>query len=322
VYSLLSASDGNLYVGGSFDQTNISYGLGKWNGSSWSSEWSSSLNASIASVAALIELPDGDIVAGGYLTSAGTVPVKGVARRDHATGTWSSLSDGVSGTTTTTGTVGALGLYGNGFIAGGAFIRAGGQVSSRIAFYTDDVTPQIASSPAPVNADKGDTVVLSAITAPGYAASSFQWQRETAPMSGLFADVANGSSGTHPSGGAVSGAFGALPSPTNTTPLVLSITDARPADSARYRVVVTGDCGSGASSPAQVTVLDSCPADINGDGIVDDADFVLFAAAYDLLDCSDPGMPSGCPSDIDADALVDDVDFVLFVAGYDALVCP
>lgn len=65
-----------------------------------------------------------------------------------------------------------------------------------------------------------------------------------------------------------------------------------------------------------------CAADFNGDNQVDDADFVVFAAAYDLLDCSDPSMPLGCPADLNSDFLVDDSDFVLFVAAYNALICP
>ncbi|MBS0189926.1 MAG: choice-of-anchor Q domain-containing protein [Phycisphaerales bacterium] len=64
-----------------------------------------------------------------------------------------------------------------------------------------------------------------------------------------------------------------------------------------------------------------CPADLTGDGQVDDTDFVLFAAAYDRLLCSDPDMPAGCPSDLNADALVDDIDFVLFAAAYNTLGC-
>jgi len=66
----------------------------------------------------------------------------------------------------------------------------------------------------------------------------------------------------------------------------------------------------------------ACRSDINADGFVDDADFVLFAAAYDLLDCADPVMPVGCASDLNNDANVDDADFVLFANAYDALVCP
>lgn len=66
----------------------------------------------------------------------------------------------------------------------------------------------------------------------------------------------------------------------------------------------------------------TCPADFNGDDLVDDADFVLFVAAYNILDCADPAMPAGCPADINGDTFVDDADFVLFVGAYNELVCP
>ncbi|MFO0861106.1 MAG: hypothetical protein U0570_11150 [Phycisphaerales bacterium] len=66
----------------------------------------------------------------------------------------------------------------------------------------------------------------------------------------------------------------------------------------------------------------SCTGDLNGDGLVDDADFSIFAGAYNLLDCADALMPAGCPADLNSDALVNDDDFVLFVAGYNDLVCP
>jgi hypothetical protein len=57
-----------------------------------------------------------------------------------------------------------------------------------------------------------------------------------------------------------------------------------------------------------------CPADFNGDGGVDDADFVVFARAYNnLLDLV---------GDINLDTLSDDADFALFATAYDALVCP
>ncbi len=66
----------------------------------------------------------------------------------------------------------------------------------------------------------------------------------------------------------------------------------------------------------------SCPADLNGDQLVDDADFVVFASAYNLLDCADPGMPADCPSDLSGDGQVDDSDFVIFVTAYGDLLCP
>jgi len=69
-------------------------------------------------------------------------------------------------------------------------------------------------------------------------------------------------------------------------------------------------------------VVAACPGDLNSDGFVDDSDFVLFATAYDLLDCSDPSMPVGCPADLNDDGFVDDTDFVLFSTAYDAFLCP
>ena len=66
----------------------------------------------------------------------------------------------------------------------------------------------------------------------------------------------------------------------------------------------------------------ACAGDLNSDGLVEDSDFVIFAAAYDLLDCQDPSMPAGCPADLNADGMVYDSDFVLFAAAYDQLVCP
>ncbi len=58
----------------------------------------------------------------------------------------------------------------------------------------------------------------------------------------------------------------------------------------------------------------TCPADLNEDGFVDDADFVGFAQSYDLL--LDP------VGDLNLDEAADDQDFVLFAAAYDTLLCP
>lgn len=65
-----------------------------------------------------------------------------------------------------------------------------------------------------------------------------------------------------------------------------------------------------------------CPCDLNGDGFVDDADFVQFVAAYNILDCLDPAMPARCPSDFNGDSAVDDDDFLVFIGAYNELVCP
>ncbi|MGH7244209.1 MAG: hypothetical protein ACREJD_12415 [Phycisphaerales bacterium] len=66
----------------------------------------------------------------------------------------------------------------------------------------------------------------------------------------------------------------------------------------------------------------TCPADMNHDGFVDDADFLSFVVGYNILDCADHSMPAGCPADINKDGLVDDADFTVFVVAYNDLICP
>lgn len=73
---------------------------------------------------------------------------------------------------------------------------------------------------------------------------------------------------------------------------------------------------------AEGTTAPACTGDLNADGVVDDTDFVTFAAAYELFDCSAPNMPVPCASDLNQDAFVDDADFVLFAAAYEQFVCP
>ncbi|MBL8875759.1 MAG: endonuclease/exonuclease/phosphatase family protein [Phycisphaerae bacterium] len=67
-------------------------------------------------------------------------------------------------------------------------------------------------------------------------------------------------------------------------------------------------------------VFAPCPGDLNNDRQVDDADFTIFAAAYDTLTC--PPSPAPCPADLNGDTFVDDADFVLFAEAYNTLICP
>ena len=77
-----------------------------------------------------------------------------------------------------------------------------------------------------------------------------------------------------------------------------------------------------ADSILSLTPNTLCLADLTSDRSVDDADFALFAASYNLLLCADPAQPADCPADLDSDGLVNDKDFVLFVQAYQDLFCP
>jgi hypothetical protein len=56
-----------------------------------------------------------------------------------------------------------------------------------------------------------------------------------------------------------------------------------------------------------------CEGDLDTNGVVDDADFQIFAVAYDIL--LNPG------GDLDGDTLTTDADFSLFAVAYDRLLC-
>ena len=66
----------------------------------------------------------------------------------------------------------------------------------------------------------------------------------------------------------------------------------------------------------------ACATDMNGDLVVDDADFSMFVVQYDVLLCSEPNMPFNCVGDFNQDGQVDDTDFTIFTGEYDQLVCP
>lgn len=88
------------------------------------------------------------------------------------------------------------------------------------------------------------------------------------------------------------------------------------------------DVGSDSSSPQRsflygltVSKLVRCASDLNGDGQIDDADFLIFAQSYDVLDCTEPDMPVRCQADANRDGIVDDLDFATFLTAYDKVLC-
>ncbi|MGH7244212.1 MAG: hypothetical protein ACREJD_12430 [Phycisphaerales bacterium] len=87
---------------------------------------------------------------------------------------------------------------------------------------------------------------------------------------------------------------------------------------ASERIATGGSCND--CVPFSNGVLDSCEtvaaycyADLNLDENVDDADFVLFSVAYNLL--------YDCRGDFNGDGYTDDLDFQIFTVYYDHLLC-
>ncbi|MBX3390240.1 MAG: hypothetical protein KF691_12400 [Phycisphaeraceae bacterium] len=73
-----------------------------------------------------------------------------------------------------------------------------------------------------------------------------------------------------------------------------------------------------AVAAAQIIVRPPCPCDLNADDVVDDADFILFAAEYDKFTVP----PASSAADFNNDGVVDDLDFVIFNSAYTAFLCP
>jgi len=146
------------------------------------------------------------------------------------------------------------------------------------------------------------------VTTAGMSLAQFRWQVEATPDD--WVDVFDGP--LPYTGGEIA------VSESDTSSLQLTLNTRPTAPPIRFRCIVTNSCGSVTSNPA---TLVPCQSDLNCDDVVDDADFVVFAAAYNVLDCADPAMASGCPADLNGDGLVDDADFVQFVAAYNNLGC-
>lgn len=102
-----------------------------------------------------------------------------------------------------------------------------------------------------------------------------------------------------------------------------------PVVEAKQLVAATGGVGQVFTQSGTPTITDivacstpRCIGDLNADGLVDDADFSTFAAAYDVLVCPSNPAFNCCPADLNNDTFVDDADFTLFASAYNDLLCP
>lgn len=295
VYALARMPNGDIIAGGDFSVANGGPGnaIARWNGTAWVPLGS----GLTGTVYALTVAANGDLIAGGALTSAGGNPVNNIARWNGTT--WSAMGDGVRNT------VYALATRSNGeILVGGSFARAGGNVSAYFARWSDAALPQIVQQPlsetVPCFVSPEFTVTVDPGTTPTY-----QWYYNGSPIS---------------NGGKYE--ITTLPSGSRLRFNILYFYDT---DAGDYHVVATTPCGSTTSATATLTITGDCPppcpADLNGDTVVDDADFVLFAAAYNELICNPPE-EEPCAGDLNTDDFVDDADFVLFAEAYNELLCP
>lgn len=355
--AIIQTANGSLVAGGNFIQINgVEFGnLAEWNGSEWKPlvQTFAGVNGEVRSLAAL---PGGGFVASGSFGFAGDLPVRNIARWDGSQ--WHALGDGITsgafdldfasnGDLLAAGGFEAFGepsirnlarwngLAWTGFgdvpnltnanivpttrgeiaVAGG-ILSIDGRPSAGLARWSPDGVPWVVHPPQDDAVYPGNTASFRLTPASGYGVLTATWELETGTGTGVFEEVLPG-----PLAGGASAeidAPSAGPGPTSSTLRLYGV----PAsfDGRRVRGSVATNCGP--SSPASAFLRVLCTGDLDNDGLIDDADFELFAANYDILLCSDASMPPACPADFNADGVVDDLDFGRFAVAYSAMVCP
>lgn len=179
-------------------------------------------------------------------------------------------------------------------------------------FFADNVIVTRKCVPPTVASQPTDTAVCPSGTAAFAVGSdlpvaSYQWQRETAPGSGLFADLLDGSTSGW-DGGAPG--LGAVVSGATSPALVISADTGSSRKlgaphALGYRCVLTGECGSVTSDAARLWV---CVGDFDCSGFVDTEDFDAFVHAFEQ------GTDA---ADVDSSGFVDTDDFDFFVHAFE-----
>lgn len=304
VYAVCELPNGHIAAGGNFAKaggTTVNQ-VALWDGVAWHA-LAGGVNGTVWSLAAR---PNGDLIVGGGFSSAGGVSANCIARWDGSK--WSSLGQGLNGIVYDIKT-----LPNGDLIVGGGFTTAGGEVSAFTARWTENNIPWVANQPDSVTAERHSVATLSAAPANGYRDVHYQWYLNHTP-------IVDGPSGASAGGGVVGGSSGRLESPTRASSASLRIVGAQPSDSGLYSIVFDTPCGQVSSQSASVAIR-GCPADLNGDDVIESDDFQIFSARYDLALCSDAGMDVQCAADFNGDGFVDDADFVLFIVAYNLMLC-
>jgi hypothetical protein len=145
VDALALAANGDLYVGGFFDQAGSltdTNNLARWDGTAWSRLGTLAYNGTNSYVKSLVVAASGDLYVGGQFTRAGNANATRIAKWNGSV--WTTLGQGI-GSVSTDG-VFAMALAPNGDLyAGGSFVQAGGRAANALAKWNGTAwTPFIA----------------------------------------------------------------------------------------------------------------------------------------------------------------------------------
>lgn len=138
----LKLQNGDLLLSGQFTDLSFStqLALARWNGSTWQTVLPDSTILRNMAV-----LPNGDVVVVGSFLAIGSVPAKEIARWDGTN--WFPIGSGIESSQFAPSELSPLLCTSSGsLVAGGAIIRAGGNVSVHLARYTTPCPPQATTS--------------------------------------------------------------------------------------------------------------------------------------------------------------------------------
>ncbi|MDB5267652.1 MAG: hypothetical protein JWP58_692, partial [Hymenobacter sp.] len=166
VYGLAVAGNGDVYMGGRFDQVGsmAASNVTRWNGSAWNILSSGTTNGVAGIISALAVAPNGDVYVGGQFTKAGSVVASNVARWNGTA--WSSLGTGTANGVDNS--VLALAVAGNGDVyVGGYFTQAGGVAAGNVARWNGTAWSPLGAGTANGNGASGSTVSALAVAPNG-----------------------------------------------------------------------------------------------------------------------------------------------------------
>jgi len=284
----LAIFNGDLIAAGQFAAIGGSLNIARWDGVSWHPLAAGANNAIYA-----LAVYQGELIAGGKFTFLGNVAAAHIARWDGVR--WAPLGLGIDDPN---GAVTALAVHNGELIAGGTFASAGGAPAKRVARWNGQTW-----SPLDLNYANSGVYSLAHHQGSLYAVGTFVVGDITAPFGLAKWD----GSSWQPQAGTFDKPGQTLFS--SDTELLIGGSFSRVDGQVSIAWARFGGCAF-------------CPADLNGDSNVTDADFAIFTTAYDILDCSSPAMPANCASDFTHDGFVDDADFLTFISAYDAMACP
>jgi WD40 repeat protein len=326
VSALAVLPNGDIVAGGDFTAAGgtAANKIARWNGSSWVALGSGMIRSGVqpASVRSLAVLPNGDLVAGGFFTSAGGVPATEYIASWNGSA-WAPVGQGMDSG------VSALTVMPNGeLVAGGFFTTAGGVPANSIARWNGSVWAPLgqgvahpgqatvyamAAQPSGELAVGGVFTTAGGLGSVGFARYSFtgiptvslqpaartlgEGQTLTiaaAPSVGYGpvsvqwqrngVPIADGPSGASVGGGAVSGARGsAMP----VSIARLTIAGVGLSDGGVYTAEFRNACGAVTSAAARVEVL--CRAEYNRDGFLNLDDLADYVTEY----YAQPAIPGG-----------------------------